>query len=115
MAKKKVSLTSEEMTRADYIALCHYYKGEKGNPLTHAKDKNKSILWELEKRWVETELDTNASVLNAFNEYKAYGLLYFAKDGVPEHLKAFIFMDYMKTSMDGNVEPFKEFYFQYYK
>lgn len=112
---KKVELTSKEMTRADYIALCHYYKGEKGNPLTHAKDKNKSMLWELEKLWVETELSTTASVLSDFNEYKAKGLLYFAKDGVPEQLKALIFSSFMKTSYDGDVKPFKEFYFKYYK
>lgn len=112
---KKTDLSSKEMTRADYIKLCRFYKGEKGNPLTHAKDKNKSMLWELEKRWVDIELSTTATLLNAFNDYKAYGLLYFAKDGVPEHLKALIFNSWMKTSMDGDVEPFKEFYFQYYK
>lgn len=115
MAKKKVSLTSPEMTKADYIKFCHYYKGEKSNPLKYSKDKDKALLWELEREWVDIETGVEGNMLNAFEEYKAKGMLYFAKDGVPEHLKAFIFNSFMKTSFDGNVEPFKEFYFRYYK
>lgn len=109
------NMTSKEMTQADYIKLCHYYKGEKHCPYEHSKDKNKAVLWELEKRWVEIELSKTENLASSFNEYKAKGLLYFAKDNVPEHLKALLFTSFMKTSFDGDVEPFKQFYHKYYK
>ncbi len=102
------------MTRADHIALCRFYKGEKDNPY-EGKEQNKAMLWFLEKHWVDVETDEKRSLLTVFEEYKARGMLYFEKDGVPEHLKAVIFNSYMKTSYDGNVEPFKAFYRKYYK
>lgn len=110
----EVGLSSKEMTQWDYIELCRYYKGEAKNPY-EGKEQNKAMLWDLEKKWVDIELDPKANLVYVFEEYKNKGMLYFAKDGVSEHLKAVIFNSYMKTSYDGDVRPFKEFYSKYYK
>ena len=115
MANNNHTKSCTDMTKSDYIALCHYYKGEKKNSYEGSKDKNKAMLWELEKMWVKVMLDPAANMVSAFDEYKAKGLLNFAEDNVPEHLKAFIFNDFMKTSFDGNPQPFIDFYHKYYK
>ncbi len=101
------------MRRKDAIAFCHYYKGENESPFT---EKEKSFLWDYEQAWVDAMVNEK-SLEEYIGDYVLYGLGDFSNDdGVPLSLKALLFNRYAKSchSMQSAVEPFKEFYKQYY-
>lgn len=112
-----------EMTREEIVNLCRYYKGEESNPYEkdHTRDGgNKSMLWFYERGWVNEVMyhqqDENSGILAEYaTEYINAGMADFREnDMIPISLKAMLFNRYMRDSFDGNTEPFKKFFNQYY-
>ncbi|MFR9585647.1 MAG: hypothetical protein SNI20_05935 [Rikenellaceae bacterium] len=97
----------------DYkISVCRYFDGEDRNPF-EGKDQNRAMLWFYERCWVESAQDDSVYL----EEYISVDLANFeSRDSVPTSLKALLFNRYAKgcQSMMLAVEPFKEFYHQYY-
>ena len=114
------------------LRYCRYYDGAKENTFEVKErnrrknephvDKNCMMLWFYEMAWCEElrkakSIDDLSTTLQEdyIVEYKHAGLETFHQgDGAPLSLKALLFNRYMKGSMDGNVEPFKRFYNNYY-
>lgn len=119
------------MKKEFLLKYCHYYDGAEENTFEVKErnrrknephvDKNCMMLWFYEKVWC-AELrnaidiyDLPPMLQEYVTEYKFAGLeTYHQGDGVPLSLKALLFNRYMRGSMDGNVEPFKRFYYSYY-
>lgn len=116
MKRKKLSELEEE----ELINFCRYYRGQEENPYTKDKDSNKGMLWFYEFAWVKSmlqnkEREGDGALAEYLYDYINAGLRDFrAKDNIPITLKALIFNRYMKGSMDGNTEPFMNFFNKYY-
>ena len=114
-----MDLIEDDLEAAELIKQCHYYKGEdvnpyEGKPVTDGTDQNKAMIWFYESFWV-MQRSSGHTLTEYLNEYLAADLRSFeAEDKVPVSLKALLFNRYMKGSSDGNAEPFKAFYRQYY-
>lgn len=114
------------------LRYCRYYDGAEENTFEVKErnrrknephvDKNCMMLWFYEMAWCADfrhakSIDDVSPMLQEdyIVEYKHAGLETFHQgDGVPLSLKALLFNRYMRGSMDGNVEPFKRFYNNYY-
>ena len=108
-----MDLIEDDLDAAELIKQCHYFKGEDVNPYDRT-DQNKAMIWFYESVWV-TQRSSGHTLTEYLNEYLAADLRSFeAEDKVPVSLKALLFNRYMKGSSDGNAEPFKAFYRQYY-
>jgi len=114
-----MDLIEDDLEAEDLIKQCHYFKDEDvnpydGKPVTDGTDQNKSMIWFYERFWVKQRASGQV-LTECLNEYLAADLRFFeAEDNVPVSLKALLFNRYMKGSSDGNTEPFKAFYRQYY-
>lgn len=103
------------MEKDDLIKSCRYYKGEEACPF---QEQNKSMLWFYERAWVYDTLNDSKSLSITTDEYKSLGLESFEDlDGIPLSLKASLFNRYANScySTANEVEPFKQFYKEYYK
>lgn len=108
-----MDLIEDDLDAAELIKQCHYYNGEDTDPFERV-DQNKSMIWFYESFWVKQRASGQV-LTECLNEYLAADLRFFeAEDNVPVSLKALLFNRYMKGSSDGNTEPFKAFYRQYY-
>ena len=108
------------------LTFCQFYDGAKENPFEkgarkNKQDQNRAMLWFCESCWciemsnADSVYEIPQGLAEYVGEYKAKGLETFMQsDGVPLSLKALLFNRYMRGSMDGDVEPFKRFYFEYY-
>ncbi len=114
------------MEKKSLLNHCRYYKGENVSPYeiearTDREAQNKNMLWFYEKCWVQAMLqyyeigEMTLTLKEYLSDYSFKMKDFSEDDGIPTSLKALLFNRYMRDSMDGNTEPFKEFYLKYYK
>lgn len=104
--------------KSELLKQCRYYRGEKENPF-EGKDPDKAMLWGYERGWVSDWARGRTDGYDEMiNDYVRVGLGRFEPmDGIPVSLKALLFNRYakMEQSLLDAVEPFKEFFREYYK
>lgn len=101
-----------------YIRYCKFYKGEDKNPVDDIESAkpNSGILRFYEEKWVEMCLKQEDILAEYEGDYNIVGSHFMEVDERPISLKALLFNRYAKTAwtrLDA-VEPFMEFYIEYY-